>query len=60
MPPMRRNGRMATAMTMMPTPPNQIRMVRHHRMPAGNFSKPTRTVAPVPVTPDMASKKASV
>jgi hypothetical protein len=50
---------MASAMTMMPMPPSHCRIARHSRMPGGAMSRPTMTVDPVVVTPDIASKKAS-
>ena len=60
MPPTCSMGKMATAMTMMPTPPSHWRIARHSRIPGGASSRPTMMVAPVVVTPDMDSKKASV
>ena len=60
MPPMRSIGRTAMAITMMPMPPSHCRMPRHRRIPGGAVSSPVITVAPVVVTPDIASKKASV
>ena len=60
MPPVRSQGRIAIAMTTMPTPPSQFSSARHSRMLCGMLSSPTSTVEPVVVTPDMVSKKASV
>ena len=60
MPPTRSCGRMATAVTMMPTPPIQWRIERQRSRPRGIVSRPLRTVAPVVVMPDTLSKKASV
>jgi len=60
MPPTRSMGSTVRAMMMMPSPPSHCRMPRHSRMPGGAVSRPTITVAPVVVMPDMASKKASV
>ena len=55
MPPTRRTGRMAMAMTMMPMPPNQLSSARHNRIPGGAWSRPTITVPPVVLSPDIAS-----
>ncbi len=60
MPPMRRNGRTSTARVMMPKPPSQISSQRHSRIPMGAVSRPTMTVDPVAVMPDIVSKTASV
>ena len=60
MPPVRSQGRMAIAITTMPTPPSQFSSARQSRMLCGISSRPISTVEPVVVTPDMASKKASV
>ncbi len=59
MPPTRSTGRMATAVTMMPMPPIRWRSARQSSRPFGCSARPTITVAPVVVRPDMASKKAS-
>ncbi|CFN73687.1 Uncharacterised protein [Bordetella pertussis] len=55
-PPTPSKGRMATASTRMPMPPIQISVARHRLIEAGRASSPLRTVAPVVVRPDMASK----
>ena len=55
MPPTRRTGRMAIAMTMMPMPPNQLSSARHSRTPGGAWSSPTITVPPVVLSPDIDS-----
>ena len=60
MPPTRSIGSTDSAMTMMPMPPSHCRIARQIRMPGGAESRPTITVEPVVVTPDMLSKKASV
>ena len=60
MPPTRSWGRIATAVTMMPTPPIQCRIERHRRRPRGKFSRPEKTVAPVVVMPETLSKTESV
>ena len=60
MPPTPSKGRMATASTMIPIPPSQFRVWRHRLIDGANVSRPTITVAPVVVRPDMVSKKASV
>ena len=60
MPPERSQGRIAIAMTMIPTPPSHWIRARHKRMLCGMVSSPTSTVEPVVVTPDIVSKKASV
>ena len=51
---------MAIASTMMPSPPYQCSAARHRLRAGGRVSSPFKTVAPVPVRPDIASKKASV
>ncbi len=43
----------------MPTPPYHCIIARQSSMPRGASSRPVKTVAPVVVSPDMASKKAS-
>ena len=43
-----------------PTPPSHCSSDRHNRMPGGAWSNPRITVEPVVVSPDMASKNASV
>src|SRR5208282_1128927 len=53
-------GRMATASTMIPMPPIQERRCRHKLMDRGRYSSPDNTVPPVVVSPDAASKYASV
>ena len=60
MPPTLSCGRMATAMTMMPIPPNHCSKARHRRMPGAARSRSVSTVAPVVVIPDMDSNTASV
>ena len=60
MPPTLSMGMTAMAMTMMPTPPSHCRSARHISIPGGAWSSPVITVEPVVVSPDMASKKASV
>jgi hypothetical protein len=60
MPPTRSSGRIATAMPMKPMPPSQCSIERQMRMPGDMSSRPTNTVEPVVVMPDMVSKKASV
>ncbi len=60
MPPTPSSGRMATAITMMPRPPNQCRDARQKLREGGRPSSPDSTVEPVVVSPDMDSKKASV
>jgi hypothetical protein len=56
MPPTRSIGRMATASTMIPTPPSRCSSERQSRMPAPALSSPTMTVEPVVVSPDIVSK----
>jgi hypothetical protein len=51
---------MATASTMIPMPPSQLRMCRHKLIERGKNSIPESTVPPVVVSPDAASKYASV
>ena len=60
MPPTPSMGRMATASTMMPMPPNQFIMCRQKLSEGARVSRLDMTVAPVVVRPLMASKKASV
>jgi hypothetical protein len=60
MPPLRSQGRIAIAMTTIPTPPSHCISARHNRRLRGMVSRPTSTVEPVVVMPDMVSKKASV
>ena len=55
-PPMPSSGRMATASTMMPMPPNQLSSWRQMLIAGGKLSSPVSTVAPVVVMPDMVSK----
>jgi hypothetical protein len=59
-PPIRSSGRNTMATTMIPTPPNHCSIPRHSNSPRGSPSRPEKTVAPVVVSPDMASKNASV
>ena len=60
MPPISRNGSMTSAITTMPRPPNHCSMARQRRTPGGRSSRPVNTEAPVGVSPDAASKNASV
>ncbi len=55
-PPTPSRGRMATASTRMPMPPIQISVARHRLIDGGKVSRLVRTVAPVVVSPDIASK----
>ena len=54
------NSNTASATTMIPIPPSHCRIPRHKSSPLGMSSRPDRTVDPVVVRPDMASKNASV
>jgi hypothetical protein len=47
-------------MTMMESPPNHSSACRHRFTEGGRVSRPTSTVEPVVVSPDMASKYAAV
>ncbi len=47
------------ATTMMPMPPNHCSIPRHRFRPTGSVSSRVKTVDPVVVSPDIASKKAS-
>mmetsp|Transcript_8581 Transcript_8581/g.14900 ORF Transcript_8581/g.14900 Transcript_8581/m.14900 type:complete len:207 (+) Transcript_8581:376-996(+) len=58
-PPTRSSGRNTIATTMIPIPPSHCRIPRHSNRPLGKFSSPERTVEPVVVSPDIASKNAS-
>jgi hypothetical protein len=60
MPALRSIGRTEIAITMMPMPPSHCRIARQRRSVGGMESRPTSTVEPVVVRPDMVSKKASV
>ena len=60
MPPTPSSGRMATARTMIPMPPSHWSSWRQRLMEGARVSSPIITVAPVVVSPDMVSKKASV
>ncbi len=60
MPPTPSIGRIATTSTMMPMPPYQLRAWRQRLTEGGRWSSPTRTVAPVVLSPDIVSKNASV
>ena len=60
MPPIRNSGKIATAMPIKPIPPSQCSSDRQISRPGDRLSRPTSTVAPVAVMPDMLSKKASV
>src|SRR5690606_39418505 len=59
-PPTPSNGRMATARTRLPRPPIHYRVALHRLIEAGSWARLASTVAPVVVSPDMASKYASV
>ena len=59
-PPIFNKGRIAKAITIIPSPPTQWSMALHNKMPRGILSSPEITVAPIVVSPDMASKNASV
>ena len=59
-PPTFRNGKMATAITIKPIPPNHCSSERHSKMPLLTSARFVITVEPVVVTPDMVSKNASV
>ena len=60
MPPTPSSGSTASAMTMMPRPPNHSSAWRQKFSDGGSWSRPVSTVEPVVVRPDMASKKAPV
>ena len=47
------------ATTIMPIPPNHCKIPLHKRMPFGKSWRPDKTVEPVVVTPETASKSAS-
>ena len=51
-------GSTAMVKNTMPNPPNHCVRLRQNRMPWGNDSMLSSTVAPVVVKPDMVSKKA--
>ena len=53
------NGKIAMAITIIPTPPSHCRRLRHSKIPGGAESSPIITVEPVVVIPDMDSKNAS-
>ncbi|MNT94255.1 hypothetical protein D3C72_2358970 [compost metagenome] len=55
-PPTPSSGKIATANTRMPMPPIQTSVARHRLMDGGKASRLVKTVAPVVVSPDMASK----
>src|SRR5690554_3648816 len=59
MPPTPSMGKMATANTIIPIPPNHCSCWRYHKIDLGRLSKPVITVAPVVVQPEKDSKKAS-
>ncbi len=59
MPPIRKKGRMVRAITMIPIPPSHWSRALHTRRLAGCLPKEVITVAPVVVSPDIASKKES-
>ena len=60
MPPTLSSGKNTIATTMIPTPPSHCRIPRQSKIPLGRSSRPDSTVEPVVVSPDIASKKASV
>ena len=53
-------GKIAIAITIMPTPPNHCRSARHSKIPYEACSTSRKMVEPVVVMPDIASKIASV
>jgi hypothetical protein len=55
-PPTPSRGSTAATRTMTPRPPIQCNWARHRLMESGRSSRPESTVAPVAVSPDMASK----
>jgi hypothetical protein len=55
-PPMPSRGSTATASTIRPMPPSQTSIPRQRFIEGGSLSSPDSTVAPVVVSPDMASK----
>lgn len=59
-PPTPSSGSTATASTMMPMPPNHCSRWRHKLSDGAVWSRSVITVAPVVVSADMVSKKASV
>ena len=59
-PPTPNIGRIATASTMIPMPPSQLSICRQKFIDGASVSKLVMTVAPVVVSPDIASKNASV
>ena len=59
-PPILNNGRMASAITMIPNPPYQCNIPRHNKIPRGFSARFEMTVAPNVVNPDIDSKNASV
>ena len=59
-PPICSIGMTATAITIIPSPPNHCSIALHSNIPAGISLSPVMTVAPVVVSPDIDSKKASV
>ena len=58
-PPTLSSGRNTIATTIIPIPPNHCKIPLHKRIPFGRSSSPDKTVEPVVVTPDTASKRAS-
>ena len=56
MPPTPSKGRIATANTNIPMPPNQWVKLRQNRIPCGKCSISVRIVAPVVLKPDIDSK----
>ena len=59
-PPILSMGKIAIAVTIIPTPPIHCKMARHNKIPLLTSSSPVITVDPVVVIPDTASKRASV
>ena len=59
MPAMRSMGNTATAVTMMPMPPSHWSRARHSRIPVCLDCRSVTTVAPVVVSPAVASNRAS-
>ena len=56
---MPRNGSIAIAKMTIPTPPRPLRIARHNKKDRGKASISAKTVAPVVLMPDAASKTAS-
>ena len=60
MPPILKIGIIAMAKTIIPSPPNHWRTALHIKIPEDKFSTLLYTVAPVVVSPEVASKIASI